>query len=70
MTGKDSTNFSSVTTTATPTAMTDTANIFSLAQGVTKVRVYMWVEGQDIDCEDTVSGSDITFKLEFKLPDA
>lgn len=70
MTGTDADNFSKVTTKTTPANMVDTANIFSLAEGVTKVRVYMWIEGQDIDCEDTVSGSDITFKVEFKLPDA
>lgn len=55
---------------STETQMTDVANAFSLKAGVTKLRIYMWVEGQDVDCEDTVSGSDITFKLEFKLPDA
>lgn len=70
MTGADTNNFKEVTTKATATNMVDTSNIFSLAEGVTKVRVYMWIEGQDIDCEDTVSGSDITFKVELKLPDA
>lgn len=54
---------------STETAMADVPNAFSLKAGVTKLRIYMWVEGQDVDCEDTVSGSDITFKLEFKLPD-
>ena len=29
----------------------------------------MWVEGQDVDCENTASGSDITFRLELKVPD-
>lgn len=70
MIGTNVDSFSEVKTKTTPTTMVDTANIFSLAQGVTKVRVYMWIEGQDIDCEDTVSGSDITFKVELKLPDA
>lgn len=35
--------------------------------GITKVRVYMWIEGQDIDCENNASGSDLTFKLSFTL---
>ncbi len=38
---------------------------FVLPAGVSKVRVYLWVEGQDVDCEDVVSGGDITFDLEF-----
>ncbi len=36
-----------------------------LAAGVTKIRVYMWVEGQDVDCENSASGSSINFDLGF-----
>ena len=36
----------------------------SLPAGVTKYRVYMWVEGQDIDCENNATGSNISFKIE------
>ena len=36
-----------------------------LAAGVTKIRVYMWVEGQDVDCENGASGSSINFDLGF-----
>jgi len=36
----------------------------TLKAGVTKIRVYMWVEGQDVDCENNASGSDITFNLQ------
>ena len=25
----------------------------------------MWVEGQDVDCENSASGTDITFDLQF-----
>lgn len=39
--------------------------ILHLEKGVTKVRVYMWVEGQDVDCEDYASGGDLTFNLQF-----
>ena len=35
-----------------------------LAAGVTKFRVYMWLEGQDIDCENNATGSDISFKIQ------
>ena len=42
-------------------------DVFSLAAGITKVRVYMWVEGQDIDCENTASGTDISFNLQLEV---
>ena len=37
----------------------------TLAKGVTKYRVYMWIEGQDVDCENGASGTDIQFNLQF-----
>lgn len=53
----------------TKATMEDVQNAFSLKKGVTKVRVYMWIEGQDVDCENSASGSDATFKVEFRLPE-
>ena len=41
--------------------------LFDLAAGITKMRVYMWIEGQDIDCENNASGTDITFNLELSI---
>lgn len=41
------------------------AKLFTLDAGVTKVRIYMWVEGQDFDCENQASGSGITMDLQF-----
>ena len=35
-----------------------------VSAGITKLRIYMWVEGQDIDCENEASGSSIAFKLQ------
>ena len=35
--------------------------------GATKYRVYMWIEGQDIDCENNASGTDLEFNLSFSL---
>ena len=29
----------------------------------------MWIEGQDVDCENSASGSNASFKLEFRLPE-
>lgn len=37
--------------------------ILTILPGVTKVRVYGWIEGQDVDCENNASGSDITFNI-------
>ena len=38
-----------------------------LAAGITKMRIYMWVEGQDVDCENNASGGDIRFNLQFSI---
>ena len=38
---------------------------FTLQPGITKVRVYMWVEGQDVDCENNASGGSLTYNLQF-----
>ena len=38
---------------------------FTLQPGVSKVRVYLWVEGQDVDCESIASGGQIAFDLQF-----
>ena len=68
--GTDATHFTQVTPSIiTDAAMADYDNAFSLQEGITKIRVYMWIEGQDVDCENNASGSDITFKLEFKVPE-
>lgn len=36
-----------------------------LYPGEGKIRVYMWVEGQDVDCENSASGATINFDLQF-----
>lgn len=36
----------------------------TLQPGITKMRVYVWVEGQDVDCENTASGGNIIFNLQ------
>ncbi len=46
---------------------TSTFPFMSLGPGVTKIRVYMWIEGQDIDCENTASGGNVEFSLGFTL---
>ena len=39
--------------------------IFDLKAGITKIRVYMWVEGQDVDCENNASIGNISLNLQF-----
>ena len=43
--------------------------VFSLKADITKVRMYMWIEGQDVDCEDDASGSNIAFDLQLTVKD-
>lgn len=43
--------------------------IFTLEPGVTKIRFYMWVEGQDVDCENNASGDQLTYSLKFSIPE-
>ena len=45
----------------------DVVSVFSLPAGITKVRVYMWVEGQDVDCENNASGGNIDYSLQFTI---
>ena len=40
---------------------------FKLAAGVTKVRFYLWIEGQDVDCENTASGQSLSYNMQFSL---
>ena len=40
-----------------------------LLAGITKMRIYMWVEGQDVDCENNASGGEISFYLQFSIVD-
>ena len=68
----NATTYSSYFQSVTPAYTTVEGNtastqIFSLQEGVTKVRVYMWVEGQDVDCENTASGGNINYDLVFSI---
>ena len=50
-----------ITTTSNQSTYTQ---VFQLTAGITKFRIYMWIEGQDIDCENNATGSNIVFKLQ------
>lgn len=41
--------------------------VFSLTNGITKIRIYMWIEGQDVDCENNASYDDVEFNLQFTV---
>ena len=49
----------------TTAANANYTQIFGITAGVTKVRIYMWVEGQDVDCENSASGGNINYDLQF-----
>ena len=49
------------------TAFQGTGVITPITAGITKLRIYAWVEGQDVDCENGASGTDITFNLQFTI---
>lgn len=53
------------------TSGTDYQELFGLVpNNITKVRIYFWIEGQDIDCENNASGGLISLKLQFSLNDS
>lgn len=44
---------------------TNNKKIFSIKSGITKYRIYMWIEGQDVDCENNASVGNVAFNLQF-----
>ena len=61
---KHSAKFKTVTPAKTTVQNFDTyVSLFTLTKGITKMRIYMWVEGQDVDCENNASGGNISFDL-------
>lgn len=51
----DTTHFAKVTTVKSNVGEVPTETMFKVTSGITKVRVYIWIEGQDIDCENNAS---------------
>lgn len=59
------TYFSNVNTNyKTTTGFTNNTQIFDLKAGITKYRVYIWLEGQDVDCENGSSSGDLEFQFQ------
>ena len=44
-------------------------DITNLTNGISKVRVYIWLEGQDVDCINNISFGDFTANLAFAVPE-
>lgn len=38
--------------------------LFDINPGITKLRIYIWIEGQDVDCEDGASLADLLINLQ------
>lgn len=70
--GDDDTHFALMTgagLTTTNKDASETADFIHIDAGITKIRVYMWVEGQDVDCDNSASGTDIVFNVQFDAPE-
>lgn len=43
--------------------------LFELGAGYSKIRVYIWLEGQDVDCTNNISGGNFKVDLKFVVPE-
>lgn len=48
----------------------DATKTFDLKAGVTKIRVYIWAEGNDVDCRDSIASSELSIAFKFAVADA
>ena len=44
---------------------TEAVDLFDLGAGYNRIRVYIWMEGQDVDCLNAVSGGQFAITLKF-----
>lgn len=63
-------NYPTLFSNVTPKIVTTSNNgsyqfMFNLNPGISKVRVYLWLEGQDVDCENNASIGGLSIKLQF-----
>ena len=67
------TKYAAAFDTVNPTFVTNSGTVPSLSvtgglnSGITKFRIYFWVEGQDVDCENNASGTDVQLDMSFSL---
>ncbi len=52
---------------ATTKTFSDDQSFVSIPSGITKLRIYMWLEGQDVDMENKASDSKLQFNLEMAM---
>jgi hypothetical protein len=43
------------------------AKSLDLKQGITKLRIYIWIEGQDVDCRNSIGGAQLGAALAFTI---
>jgi len=43
------------------------AKSLSLNAGITKLRIYIWIEGQDVDCRNSIGGAQLGVALKFTI---
>jgi hypothetical protein len=56
---------------AAVTTLTEASDFtFELEGAINKIRVYIWLEGQDVDCINNISFGDFTTNLAFSVPEA
>lgn len=48
----------------------DATKTFDLDAGITKIRVYIWAEGNDIDCRDSIASSELSVAFKFAVAGA
>lgn len=48
----------------------DETKTFDLDAGITKIRVYIWAEGNDIDCRDSIASSELSVAFKFAVAEA
>lgn len=39
----------------------------NIPSGITKLRIYLWLEGQDVDMTDAIAADSLTFNIEFRM---
>ena len=53
------------------TTLTEASDFtFELEGAINKIRIYIWLEGQDVDCINNISFGDFTTNLAFSVPEA
>jgi hypothetical protein len=46
-----------------------TTALMDLSKTYSKMRVYIWLEGQDVDCINNISNGDFSVTLQFAVPE-